>query len=133
MDLPDWRSVIVLAVVSAGISYLFGTLGLGSSLGGKIVEEFLKKGVEKVILSDRPAADAERGRMRAPAAYPCAEAETHWKSVVEAGTAQAFQDHLDRFPACSFAELARARVNAVTQPASPKVRCVIFNGRWECG
>jgi C-terminal peptidase prc len=56
---------------------------------------------------------------RAPAAPtprtdPCAAAESHWKSAAALGTITAFEDHITRFPTCAFAQLARARVDILT-------------------
>ncbi len=57
-------------------------------------------------------------------ADPCIAAESHWKSAEAIGTVDAYQDHLARFPNCTFAGLAKARVEglktrvaAVTPPA----------------
>ena len=59
----------------------------------------------------------------------CATAESHWKSAEAIGTLEAYQDHLARFPNCTFAQLARARIESLkskvavvtppVQPASP--------------
>ena len=46
----------------------------------------------------------------APSADPCAGAEAHWKSSEAVGTAAAFEDHLARFPTCSYANLAREKL-----------------------
>jgi hypothetical protein len=47
---------------------------------------------------------------------PCALAGTHWQSTESIHTLEAYRDHLARFPACSFAGLARARIAALSQP-----------------
>jgi formylglycine-generating enzyme required for sulfatase activity len=59
---------------------------------------------------------------------PCAAAGDHWRSAESIGTLAAFEDHLTRFPTCSFAVLAKARIEALTsqvavagQPISPVV------------
>ena len=44
---------------------------------------------------------------------PCASAESHWKSAEAIGTVDAFQDHLVRFPNCTFAGLAKARIESL--------------------
>jgi Caspase domain/Concanavalin A-like lectin/glucanases superfamily len=46
-------------------------------------------------------------------ADPCATAESHWKSAEAIGTVEAYQDHLARFPSCTFAELAKARIESL--------------------
>ena len=65
-------------------------------------------------------------------ADPCATAESHWKSAEAIGTVEAYQDHLARFPQCTFAELAKARIENLkskvavveppVQPTSPTLR-----------
>jgi caspase domain-containing protein len=51
-------------------------------------------------------------RLSAPA-DPCAAAESHWKSAEAIGTVKAFEDHLARFPNCTFAGLAKARIESL--------------------
>lgn len=46
---------------------------------------------------------------------PCSSAETHWKAAEAIGTAAAYEDHLARFPACTFASLAKARIDGLKQ------------------
>ena len=53
---------------------------------------------------------------------PCAAASDHWKSAEVANTKAAYDDHLARFPTCSFASLARARITALSIPDSAKDR-----------
>jgi hypothetical protein len=77
-----------------------------------------------------PAAPSQAGSVPQPATAPqpaptsqpvplpavslsCAQAETHWKSAEEIKTLEAYQDHLARFPNCTFAALARARIQAL--------------------
>lgn len=67
-----------------------------------------------------------------PSADSCATAESHWKSAEAIGTVEAYQDHLARFPQCTFAELAKARIENLkskvavveppVQPTSPTLR-----------
>ena len=62
----------------------------------------------------------------------CATAESHWKSAEAIGTVEAYQDHLARFPQCTFAELAKARIEDLkskvavieppVQPTSPTLQ-----------
>jgi uncharacterized caspase-like protein len=62
----------------------------------------------------------------------CATAESHWKSAEAIGTLEAYQDHLARFPSCTFAELAKARIQSLkskvavvappVQPTSPTLQ-----------
>jgi len=47
---------------------------------------------------------------------PCAAASDHWKSAEAINTKAAYEDHLARFPTCSFADLARTRIAALTTP-----------------
>jgi formylglycine-generating enzyme required for sulfatase activity len=53
-----------------------------------------------------------------PPADPCAAAGDHWKSAESIGTVAAFEDHLARFPTCSFAGLAKARIDALRRQAA---------------
>jgi hypothetical protein len=46
-----------------------------------------------------------------PAVDTCASAADHWRSTEAVGTAAAFEDHIARFPNCSYAGLARARID----------------------
>jgi hypothetical protein len=46
-------------------------------------------------------------------ADPCATAESHWKSAEAIGTIDAYRDHLARFPNCTFAGLAKARIESL--------------------
>jgi uncharacterized caspase-like protein len=65
-------------------------------------------------------------------ADPCATAESHWKSAEAIGTIEAYQDHLVRFSQCTFAELAKARIESLkskvaivappVQPTSPALQ-----------
>ncbi|MGP0058819.1 MAG: SUMF1/EgtB/PvdO family nonheme iron enzyme [Beijerinckiaceae bacterium] len=61
------------------------------------------------------------GPARPPTADPCATAESHWKSAEAIGTIAAFEDHLARFPNCTFAGLAKARIESLR----PKVAVVV--------
>jgi len=44
---------------------------------------------------------------------PCSAAESHWKSAETIGTIDVYQDHLARFPHCTFAALAKARIESL--------------------
>jgi Caspase domain len=50
-----------------------------------------------------------------PTADPCRAAADHWRSAEAIGTIAAFEDHLARFPNCTFAGLARARLESAKQ------------------
>jgi urea transport system substrate-binding protein len=63
-----------------------------------------------------------------PTPDPCATASDHWKAADAIGSVAAFEDHLARFPNCTFAGLAKARIESlkeklavVTPPATPVV------------
>lgn len=65
---------------------------------------------------------------------PCASAEAHWRAADGIGTVGAYEDHLARFPSCTFANLARARVESLKQkvalaPASGDNKT--FDGKWD--
>lgn len=75
----------------------------------------------------------------APKADPCASAEAHWKAADGIGTPGAFEDHLARFPNCTFAGLAKARIDGLKQktalaPAANGARTTgstDFDGNWD--
>jgi hypothetical protein len=48
----------------------------------------------------------------------CASAESHWKSTEAIGTVEAYQDHLARFPGCTFAGLAKARIESLNNKSA---------------
>jgi hypothetical protein len=60
---------------------------------------------------------------------PCAAASDHWKGAEAINTKAAYEDHLARFPTCSFASLARTRIAALSIPDSAKDRRR-FDGIW---
>ncbi|HEX9208971.1 MAG TPA: caspase family protein [Bradyrhizobium sp.] len=66
----------------------------------------------------------------APQADPCAEAGDHWRSAEALGSLAAFKDHLARFPACAFADLAKSRIAALTKSADDVIRSTAFDGTW---
>jgi Caspase domain len=59
---------------------------------------------------------------------PCAAASDHWKSTEAINTIAAYEDHFARFPGCSFASLARTRIESLAMPDSAKDRR--FDGIW---
>lgn len=74
----------------------------------------------------------------APRADPCASAEAHWKAADTIGTASAFEDHLARFSSCSFASLAKARIDGLKQKVALAPATNIradgskdFDGSWD--
>jgi len=60
---------------------------------------------------------------------PCAAAGEHWKSTEAINTKTAYEDHLARFPTCSFASLARAKIASLSMPDSAKDKRR-FDGLW---
>ncbi|TGN85239.1 caspase family protein [Bradyrhizobium yuanmingense] len=65
---------------------------------------------------------------------PCASVEVHWRAADGIGTVGAYEDHLARFPNCTFANLARARIDSLKQkvalaPASGENKT--FDGKWD--
>jgi Caspase domain len=67
-----------------------------------------------------------------PISGPCAAAADHWRSAEAIGTVAAFEDHIARFPNCSFAALAKARIAALTPPSTPSPTADVrsFDGFW---
>ncbi len=74
-----------------------------------IIGKFYLKGPASVTVTLPP---------RPAPADPCAAAGDHWKSAESIGTLAAFEDHLSRFPTCSFAGLAKARIDALRRQAT---------------
>ena len=69
----------------------------------------------------------------APRPDPCASAEAHWKAADTIGTVSAFEDHLARFSSCSFASLAKARIDGLKQKVAlaPATGDRMFDGNWD--
>ncbi|MBR0702960.1 caspase family protein [Bradyrhizobium diazoefficiens] len=74
----------------------------------------------------------------APRADPCAAAEAHWKAADGIGTVSAFEDHLARFSSCSFASLAKARIDSLKQKvavapsgSARTTGSMDFDGSWD--
>ena len=71
----------------------------------------------RVFLAGRNAAAEEKKRdpVMAPVVRqdPCALAGDHWRSTEAIGSKGAFEEHLARFPNCTFAGLARAKLVAL--------------------
>lgn len=65
--------------------------------------EFYLNGKMQVTISPAPPAPAD----------PCANAGEHWKSTEAVGTVAAYEDHLARYSGCTYAGLARARIDDV--------------------
>lgn len=69
---------------------------------------------------------------------PCALAEAHWKAADSIGTAAAYDDHIAKFPNCTFANLAKAKVEGLKQktalapPAGGRAGATRdFDGTWD--
>jgi hypothetical protein len=60
---------------------------------------------------------------------PCVAASDHWKSAEAINTKAGYEDHLARFPTCSFASLARTKIAALLIPDPAKDRRR-FDGIW---
>jgi Caspase domain len=75
------------------------------------------------------AASTSLGSSAVPA-DPCASAADHWRSAEAAGTVDAFEDHLRRFPNCTFAGLAKSKIAALSKPGAPASPANAFDGIW---
>jgi uncharacterized caspase-like protein len=91
-----------------------------------IVGKFYLNGPVSVTLNpSAPAVPAD----------PCAAAEAHWKAADAIGTSAAYEDHLAKFPACAFANLAKARIEqlrskmALSTPSEASAPSVTANRR----
>jgi tetratricopeptide (TPR) repeat protein len=76
------------------------------ALEADIAETYIGYGIAQARVAPAPATAAA-------AAADCARAETHWKTAEELRTLAVYEDHLRRFPTCEFADLARARIEAL--------------------
>ncbi len=92
--------------ISADVYQATGEMQL-PELSLSIIGKFYLKGPVSVALNVPPRP-----------ADPCAAALDHWKSAESIGTVAAFEDHLARFPACAFAGLAKARIDALGRKAA---------------
>jgi uncharacterized caspase-like protein len=97
-----------------------------------IVGKFYLNGPVSInIAPSAPAAPVDR----------CAAAEAHWKGAESIATLAAYEDHLSRFPSCSFANLAKARIDGLKQKtalAPPGAaasgtanKTADFDGKWD--
>jgi caspase domain-containing protein/polyglycine hydrolase-like protein len=68
-----------------------------------LIGEFYLNGKMQITVTLPPAMPTD----------PCANASEHWKSAETIGTLEAYQDHVARFPNCTFAGLAKARIEAL--------------------
>jgi Caspase domain/Polyglycine hydrolase-like, structural repeat len=73
-----------------------------------IIGEFYLNGKMQITVTQPPTTPAD----------PCVNASEHWKSAEALGTIEAYEDHLARFPNCTFAGLARARIEAAKKTAA---------------
>jgi uncharacterized caspase-like protein len=73
---------------------------------------------------------SEKATITSPQTDPCADAAEHWRSAEAIGTAAAFEDHIVRFPDCTFAGLAKSRIAALSKPADAAKPVNPFDGTW---
>jgi hypothetical protein len=59
-------------------------------------------------------------------ADPCAAAAEHWRAAEAVGSIDAYKDHMQRFPDCSFAALAKSRIETLSKAAD----AARFDGTW---
>ena len=65
-----------------------------------------------------------------PTADPCANAADHWRSTEATGTLAAFKDHVLRFPNCTFADLAKSRIEQLSKADGAAASASPFDGVW---
>lgn len=82
--------------------------------------------IGEFFLNGRPPIDTSRTPAPAPI-NPCDEAPEHWTKSDLANTKASYEEHLARFPTCSFATLARAKIAALALPQPDRRR---FDGNW---
>jgi Caspase domain/Domain of unknown function (DUF4189) len=80
-----------------------------------LIGEFYLNGKMQITVTQPPAMPTDA----------CVNASEHWKSAEAIGTLDAYEDHVARFPNCTFSELAKARIegmkkkNAMVAPPVP--------------
>jgi hypothetical protein len=83
----------------------------GGTLGGKLSPGLPGMvGLQPLGSTPQPPAAAPAA---ATSATSCAEAEQHWKSADSFGLIAAYQDHIERFPNCAFATLAKLKIEQI--------------------
>ena len=85
-----------------------------------LIGEFYLNGKAPIGTPPAPSASASP-------ADPCEAASEHWRNSEAANTKAIYEEHMARFPTCSFAALARAKIAALTIPAPDRKR---FDGSW---
>ena len=93
-----WKRIVIGVLISVLMGLLFETFGL-RSWGWRVVKEVLTKGTD-VVVSEKSSSQRN----------DCADAAEHWRATESLGTRQAYQDHVAKFPQCSFAALAKMRI-----------------------
>jgi len=73
--------------------------------------EFYLNGKLQITVAPTPPAPSD----------PCATAADHWKSAEAIGSIATFEDHLARFPNCSFAGLAKTRIESLKNKLSSPI------------
>jgi hypothetical protein len=85
-----------------------------------LIGEFYLNGKLQIVVAP--------GAMAAPV-DPCLPASDHWKSAEAINSREAFDDHLVRFPTCSFTTLAKTRIASLTALEKARDRRR-FDGNW---
>jgi hypothetical protein len=129
VNVLDPANDTLLSVLSGTNTKTGGTLGgnLGPPLPG-MNEANLEPSAEErrrmdCVASGRSAAECAKTpdtaappqpqTAQAPPAADCRLADKHWEAVEKMNSILAYQDHLDRFPTCAFATLAKLRIEAL--------------------
>lgn len=99
-----------LAKLKKGDSNGNGDIAAATAIEMDIAKQFASYGIEQMPPPRDPVAAA------AASSDPCALAAMHWQSTESIHTLSAYRDHLARFPTCTFADLARARIAALSKP-----------------
>lgn len=63
-------------------------------------------------------APSSQGPAQGAPADPCASADAHWRASDSIGVISAYEDHIAKFPNCTFSNLARAKVEQLKQKAA---------------
>jgi len=83
---------------------------------------------EATTSQDSSAGEAHRAEPSRPSREGCTFAGADWSTAVKTATVSAYQDHLARFPNCTFATLARARIAALALDGHVKPESEVVTG-----
>jgi hypothetical protein len=113
------------------ISTVFQSISAGvyTHTKGAQVPELSLSFFGEFYLNGKPEKPAATNSAALPA-DACADAAEHWRSVEAVGTIDAYKDHVLRFPNCTFASLAKSRIEELSKAAEAAKQRTAFDGTW---